>query len=104
MKKSQIIHEHFHITPAMTEIKGKKTNPIMLDIDDELSHDENLQNNKEKILEYLFKNGIHLQSHSDNINNTNRSITTLKVAPTPLTVEFNSNTVKISILQQKDKR
>jgi len=101
MQKSQIKHEHFHITPAMTEMDGTKGKSIQLDVDNEISNDKNLQKNKEKILEFLFKNGVHLQSHSDNINNTNKSITTLKIPPTPLIVEFNSNTVTISILNKE---
>jgi len=102
MQKSKITHEHFHITPAMTSIDGIKSSSLKIEIDDELSDEENLRNSKERILEFLFKNGVHLQSHSDNINNTNKSITTLKVPPTPLIVEFNSNTVTISILNKEE--
>ena len=101
MKKSQITHEHFHITPAMTNIKGVKGESITLDVDEKLSNEENLNNNKEKILEFLFKNKIHLQSHSDNTNNINKSITTLSVEPVPILVEFNSNIVSISILNRE---
>jgi len=102
MKKSKITHEHFHITPAMTPIDGIKSRSLEIEIDDELSDEENLRNSKEKILEFLFKNGIYLQSHSNNINNMNKSITTLRVPPTPLIVEFNSNTVTISILNKEE--
>jgi len=102
MQKSKITHEHFHITPAMTLIKGIKSNSLELEIDDKLTDEDNLKSNKERILEFLFKNGVHLQSHSDNINNMNKSITTIKVPPTPLVVEFNSNTVTISILNKEE--
>jgi len=102
MQKSKITHEHFHITPAMISIDGIKSSSLELEINNELSNEKNLKNNKERILEFLFKNGIHLQSHSDNINNINKSITTLKVPPTPLIVEFNSNTVTISILNKEE--
>jgi len=101
MKKSQITHEHFHLTPSMTQINGVKGKSLTLEVNDELSNDVNLKNNKEKILEFLFKNGIHLQSNSDNINNINKSITTLSVEPTPMIVEFNSNIVTISILNKE---
>jgi len=102
MKKSKITHEHFHITPSMTPIDGTKSSSLKIEIDNELSNEENLKNSKEKILEFLFKSGIYLQSHSNNINNMNKSITTLKVPPTPLIVEFNSNTVTISILNKEE--
>ena len=101
IKNAVVISESYHFTEAMSPIKAKTAQKLTIYSPKETDLKHIMKKNKDKIIEFLMKYGVHTRSHEKLIDMKSSSLIELTLPPTYLTIEFNDNYAIITRLIQE---
>lgn len=98
IKNSIVISESYQLSEAMSEVKAKKAQSLSVYSSKERDLNKILLNNKDKILEFLMKYGVHTLSYENIKDLKSSSLIILTLPPTYITVDFNDDYATITRL------
>ena len=98
IKNSLVISESYQLSEAMSEVKAKKAQSLSVYSSKERDLNKILLNNKDKILEFLMKYGVHTLSYEKIRDLKSSSLIVLTLPPTYITVDFNDDYATITRL------
>ena len=91
VKNAVVISESFHLTKSMKDIHAYPAQKLEISASKEINLQKILENNKDKILEFLMKYGTHTRSHETVTDNKSSSLISITIAPTYITVDFKND-------------
>ena len=91
IKNAVVISESYYYSKTMQDVKSHPSRKLTLDIDENSSIDMMLENNKDRIVDFLMKEGLHTRSHEKVHNSKSTSLISISVPPTYITVDFNDD-------------
>lgn len=98
VRDAYLINESFYVSAAMVETKKEPQASLTLN-----ANTKNVQKlfskNRDELLDFLFKSGVHLKSEGLSENAMHTSLTTLYLPSTYLKVEFNNQFANITLLK-----
>ena len=100
VKDSQILHQSLLASKAMTKTSQKVLKSQTLLLDKTCSKAQFFSCYEDKVLDFMFKEGVLIRSHDQTINLVNQSsFIQLSLPPQYLQVEFNDTFVKMALLK-----
>lgn len=99
VKNAILYNEHLDISPAMQKCSGTEQTSIILDPQDSEDLTTVIEQNKEEFVSYLHKLGLQVKHSEKTKNFQNTSTTVLTLKTTCFKVDFNDNSVKITLLK-----
>lgn len=102
IKNAVVIHESFHLSPAMQSIKAIPAQSMQVDTHNENDLNTIFKANQDKILHFLAHEGIHTRSHETLLQNKSDSLISFTLPPTYVTVEFKNDYAIITRLKVED--
>lgn len=91
IKNAVVISESYHLSQAMTQVKSTPAQSLSLYSPDESDLNAIMHNNKDDILSFLMRHGVHTRSHEKIKNLKSSSLINLTLPPTYITVDFNDD-------------
>ena len=82
----------------MQEVTAHPSEHLTLHSNDNTSIDALLEKNKDKIVDFLMKQGLHTRSHEKIYNLKSNSLICITIPPTHITVDFNDDYATITRL------
>lgn len=99
VKDAILYNEKLDISKSMHKCAGNPNTPLILDNDGNKNLKEIISQNEEEFLSYLHQFGLSVKHSEFNLNQQNRSTTTIiTLKTTCFKVDFNDNFVKIAPL------
>ena len=98
IKNAIVISESFHLSKAMTQITSTPKQSLKLYSPKESNLQKIMHTHKDKVLEFLMKEGVHTRSYEKTYNLKSSSIIFLTLPPTYITVDFNDDYATITRL------
>ena len=100
VKDSQILHQSLLASKAMTKAPQNIIKTQTLLLDKECSKAKFFSCYEDKVLDFMFKEGVMIRSHDQTVNLVNQSsFIQLNLPPQYLQVEFNDTFVKMALLR-----
>ena len=98
IKNAVVISESYYYSKAMQEVTAHPSEHLTLHSNDKTTIEALLENNKDKILDFLMKQGLHTRSHEKLSNLMSSSLICITIPPTHITVDFNDDYATITRL------
>ncbi len=91
IKDAVVISESFHYAKSMQEIKAHPCEKILIDSPYETDPENIIRKNKEKIVDFLTRQGLHTRSYEKVSHLKSSSLITITIPPSYVTVDFNDD-------------
>lgn len=91
IKNAVVISESYHLSQAMTQVESTPGQSLSLYSPHESDLNVIMHNNKDDILEFLMRHGVHTRSHEKIKDLKSSSLINLTLPPTYITVDFNDD-------------
>ena len=91
IKNAVVISESYHFSQAMTQVKSTPAQSLSLYSPDESNLNAIMHKNKDEILAFLMRHGVHTRSHEKIKDLKSSSLINLTLPPTYITVDFNDD-------------
>ncbi len=101
IKNAVVISESFHITPTMKSIHAIPGESLNISTDKEEEVQKILLNNKDTIIDFMMKHGLHTRSHEKVQNKQSSSLISITIPPSYITVDFKNDYAIITRLIQQ---
>jgi len=98
IKNAVVISESYHFSQAMTQVESTPAQSLSLYSPHESDLNAIINKNKDEILEFLMRHGVHTRSHEKIKDLKSSSLINLTLPPTYITVDFNDDDAIITRL------
>ena len=89
IKNAIVISESYYYSKAMQKVKAHPSKQLTLPSEDKSNTDTLLEKNKDLIVDFLMKQGLHTRSHEKVNDAKSSSLISISIPPTYITVDFN---------------
>ena len=98
IKNAVVISESYHFSHAMTQVESTPAQSLRLYSPHETDLNTIIYKNKDDILTFLMRHGVHTRSHEKINDLKSSSLINLTLPPTYITVDFNDEYATITRL------
>ncbi len=91
IKNAVVISESYHFSEAMTQVKSTPAQKLSIYAPHEPDLNIIIRDNKDDILEFLMRYGVHTRSHEKVNDLKSSSLINITLPPTYVTVDFNDD-------------
>ena len=98
VKNAVVISESYHFTRAMKELIAHPSEQLSIYSRNDTDIETILKKNKDEIINFLMKEGLHTRSHEKLHNYKSSSLICISIPPTYITVDFNDDYATITRL------
>lgn len=91
IKNAVVISESYYYSKTMQDVSAHPSHQLTLNMDDETDIENMLKKNKDSIIDFLMKDGLHTRSHEKVNNAKSTSLISISIPPTYITVDFNDD-------------
>jgi len=91
VKGAIVISESFHFTQAMQDVNADNANTLTLYSPFETDVNTMMRNKRDKIIDFLMKQGVHTRSHEKINAYKSSSLISITIPPTYITVDFKND-------------
>lgn len=98
IKNALVISESYYYSKAMRQVKAHPSKQLKIPSSDKPNADVLFEKNKDIIVDFLMKEGLHTRSHEKVYNSKSSSLISISIPPTYITVDFNDDYATITRL------
>jgi len=91
VKDAVVISQSFHFTQAMQDIQANKGKRLRIYSPYETDLNTMMQKNRDEIIDFLMKQGVHTRSHEKINDFKSSSLISITIPPTYVTVDFKND-------------